>query len=148
MVAHVGAPNIVQIGRVRAAHDQHRGRSNPEQFRPVTSVRRHVACRRTSPVIDAIPIGSHGCGTVIKSDQRGVHRPQGSGCDIGGYGNGDVSVQGLVATPKPVSSGSSLTYVVTVANAGAIDATDVSIQDTLPAVVSFNSAKQVRACAR
>lgn len=36
-----------------------------------------------SPAIDAIPNGTNGCGTTITTDQRGIKRPQGSGCDVG-----------------------------------------------------------------
>ncbi len=36
-----------------------------------------------SPALNAIPQGENFCGTEIKTDQRGVSRPQGSGCDIG-----------------------------------------------------------------
>ena len=35
-----------------------------------------------SPALDAIPATSPGCGGI---DQRGIARPQGSGCDIGAY---------------------------------------------------------------
>jgi CSLREA domain-containing protein len=38
-----------------------------------------------SPAIDHIPSGTLGCGTTTDRDQRGVARPQGSGCDIGAY---------------------------------------------------------------
>jgi CSLREA domain-containing protein len=38
-----------------------------------------------SPAIDAIPEGSNGCGTDITTDQRGVSRPQGVGCDVGAF---------------------------------------------------------------
>jgi CSLREA domain-containing protein len=41
--------------------------------------------RRESPAIDAIPNATNGCGTQITTDQRGVSRPQGSGCDIGAF---------------------------------------------------------------
>ena len=99
-----------------------------------------LAPAASSPVIDAVPAGTNGCGTTIKTDQRGAHRPQGSGCDIGAYETGDVSMQSLVATPKPAPSGSSLTYVATVANAGPVDATGASMQETLPGGVSFTSA--------
>ncbi|HEX5848665.1 MAG TPA: choice-of-anchor Q domain-containing protein [Rubrobacter sp.] len=37
------------------------------------------------PAIDAIPKGTNGCGTTFAEDQRGVSRPQGSGCDIGAF---------------------------------------------------------------
>jgi uncharacterized protein YjbI with pentapeptide repeats len=36
-----------------------------------------------SAAIGAIALGVNGCGTTLSSDQRGVGRPQGSGCDIG-----------------------------------------------------------------
>jgi hypothetical protein len=38
-----------------------------------------------SPAIDAIPEGVNGCGSTITTDQRGVERPQGGGCDIGAF---------------------------------------------------------------
>jgi hypothetical protein len=41
-----------------------------------------LALQATSPAIDAIPAGAPGCGAT---DQRGIARPQGSGCDIGAY---------------------------------------------------------------
>ena len=47
-----------------------------------------------SPLIDAIPVASCGAMVGIGTDQRGVTRPQGPGCDIGA-----VEVQ--VAEPAP-----------------------------------------------
>jgi CSLREA domain-containing protein len=44
-----------------------------------------IALQRGSPAIDVIPAGVNGCGTTITSDQRGVSRPQGAGCDIGAF---------------------------------------------------------------
>ena len=44
-----------------------------------------VALLSGSPAIDAIPQGTNGCGTTITTDQRGVARPFGAGCDIGAY---------------------------------------------------------------
>jgi CSLREA domain-containing protein len=35
--------------------------------------------------VDLIPTGVNGCGTTIPTDQRGVARPFGSGCDVGAY---------------------------------------------------------------
>jgi len=35
--------------------------------------------------VDLIPTGVNGCGTTITTDQRGVARPFGSGCDVGAY---------------------------------------------------------------
>jgi hypothetical protein len=36
-----------------------------------------------SPAIDAIPLGTNGCGTTITTDQRGAPRPINGKCDIG-----------------------------------------------------------------
>jgi hypothetical protein len=36
-----------------------------------------------SPAVDVIPAGTQGCAGT--TDQRGVSRPQGAGCDIGAY---------------------------------------------------------------
>ena len=47
----------------------------------------------SSPAIDAIPPGTNGCGTTITTDQRGVTRPQGPGCDIGSV---EVEAEGLL----------------------------------------------------
>ncbi len=38
-----------------------------------------------SSAIDALVTGTNGCGTTITFDQRGMSRPQGTGCDIGAY---------------------------------------------------------------
>jgi CSLREA domain-containing protein len=38
-----------------------------------------------SPAIDAIPLGTNGCGTTLITDQRGVTRPIHGKCDIGAY---------------------------------------------------------------
>jgi hypothetical protein len=38
-----------------------------------------------SPAIDHIPMGVNGCGTTVSTDQRGVSRPRGYGCDIGAF---------------------------------------------------------------
>jgi len=44
-----------------------------------------VALLSGSPAIDRIPSGTNGCGTTITTDQRGVARPFGGGCDVGAY---------------------------------------------------------------
>jgi nitrous oxidase accessory protein NosD len=44
-----------------------------------------IALEPGSPAIDAIPVGADGCGTTLTTDQRGVSRPQGPGCDIGAF---------------------------------------------------------------
>jgi CSLREA domain-containing protein len=44
-----------------------------------------IALLQGSPAINAIPKATNGCGTEIKTDQRGVKRPQGPGCEIGAF---------------------------------------------------------------
>lgn len=44
-----------------------------------------IALLKGSPALNAIPKGTNGCGTEIKTDQRGVKRLQGTRCDIGAY---------------------------------------------------------------
>lgn len=44
-----------------------------------------IAILSTSPARNAIPKGTNGCATEIKTDQRGVKRPQGANCDIGAF---------------------------------------------------------------
>ena len=41
-----------------------------------------LALQASSPAVDAIPAGAAGCNAT---DQRGIARPQGTGCDIGAY---------------------------------------------------------------
>jgi len=40
-----------------------------------------LALKKTSPAVNAVPVSA----CPIKTDQRGVHRPQGPKCDIGAY---------------------------------------------------------------
>ncbi|MDQ3911298.1 MAG: CSLREA domain-containing protein [Actinomycetota bacterium] len=44
-----------------------------------------IALQKGSPALDYIPKGQNGCNTTIKTDQRGVKRPQGKACDVGAY---------------------------------------------------------------
>ena len=44
-----------------------------------------LALLRGSPALNAIPEGKNGCGTRVTTDQRGIARPQGSGCDVGAF---------------------------------------------------------------
>jgi uncharacterized repeat protein (TIGR01451 family)/CSLREA domain-containing protein len=111
-----------------------------------------IALEPRSPAIDAIPQGVNGCGTTITTDQRGVSRPQGSGCDIGAFElvkpGADLAITKSGA-PNPVVSGNRLTYTLTVTNNGPQDATDVTVTDPLPDNVHFNSvASSQGSCSR
>jgi CSLREA domain-containing protein len=44
-----------------------------------------IALLKGSPALNAIPQATNGCGTEVTTDQRGVIRPQGEGCDIGAF---------------------------------------------------------------
>jgi CSLREA domain-containing protein len=44
-----------------------------------------IALLEGSPAIDHIPNATSSCGTIVKTDQRGVLRPQGKKCDSGAY---------------------------------------------------------------
>ncbi|HEX9119681.1 MAG TPA: choice-of-anchor Q domain-containing protein, partial [Terriglobales bacterium] len=46
-----------------------------------------IALLATSPAVNAIPLSActDASGIPVTTDQRGVHRPQGSGCDVGAY---------------------------------------------------------------
>lgn len=50
--------------------------------------------RFASAALDRIPPGAAGCGTIIKTDQRGAPRPAGARCDVGAFEQqpGDVEV--------------------------------------------------------
>jgi uncharacterized repeat protein (TIGR01451 family)/CSLREA domain-containing protein len=68
------------------------------------------------------------------TDQRGVSRPQGAGCDIGAFETefgADLAIT-QTAAPNPVMVRDALTWTITVTNHGAANATDVSVVDTLP----------------
>jgi len=103
---------------------------------------RTIALRVGSPAIDAISPGTNGCGTTIATDQRGVSRPQGPGCDIGAFELvpplADLSITKSGA-PSPVVSGDRLTYTLAVTNHGPDGATGVTVTDPLPENVHFNS---------
>jgi len=80
-----------------------------------------IALEPGSPAVDAIPAGVNGCGTTITSDQGGISRPQGSGCDIGAF---EVPQQApaqqlltLQYEVKRIGPGTSLAHKVTQAMA-------------------------------
>jgi uncharacterized repeat protein (TIGR01451 family)/CSLREA domain-containing protein len=101
-----------------------------------------IALEPGSPAIDAIPPGINGCGTTIMTDQRGISRPQGAGCDIGAFELAPTLADLSIAksgAPNPVVSGNRLTYTLNVTNNGPGDATRVTVTDPLPSNVHFNS---------
>ena len=101
-----------------------------------------IALLPGSPAVDAIPASTNGCGTTTATDQRGISRPQGPGCDMGALElmpeGADLSI-GNTATPSPVLSGGRLTYTLTVTNHGPQSATGVDVTDSLPLSVHFDS---------
>jgi uncharacterized repeat protein (TIGR01451 family) len=102
-----------------------------------------IALQPGSPAIDLIPTAVNGCGTTISTDQRGVSRPQGPGCDIGAFELVPVGADLAVTksgAPNPVLSANPLTYTLTITNLGPQNATQVTVTDPLPASVHFNSA--------
>lgn len=44
-----------------------------------------IALQERSPAVNVIPRATNGCGTTIKTDQRGVSRPQAKKCDTGSF---------------------------------------------------------------
>jgi CSLREA domain-containing protein len=44
-----------------------------------------IALQKGSRAVDNVPRGENGCGTIVKTDQRWVQRPQGKRCDSGAY---------------------------------------------------------------
>jgi len=87
----------------------------------------------SSPAIDAIPAAE--CRFVV--DQRGVTRPQGSGCDIGAFELGySLSLIKSVNNPSPLP-GETITFTIRVTNNLTETITDGVISDTLPAGLNF-----------
>ena len=66
-------------------------------------------------------------------DQRHVARPQGAGCDVGAFeviAPTDVSIK-KTSSANPIE-GEAITYTLVISNAGPIDATGVTVTDSLP----------------
>ncbi len=69
------------------------------------------------------------------TDQRGVGRPQGAGCDIGAFEaavSADLAIAEIIP-PNPVGAGESVTWTIQATNNGAAIATGVKVIDTPPA---------------
>jgi len=78
-----------------------------------------MALASSSPALNAILPGANGCGTTTTTDQRGVPRPQGSGCDIGAFEYAPPTISGVLFT-GPVNSP---TVIITGSGLGAPFAT-------------------------
>jgi hypothetical protein len=83
-----------------------------------------IALAKVSPAINAIPPDSAstptGCGVAggpLATDERGVARPQQSGCDIGAYEFAPASATQLTANPNSIVVGQSVKLCATVAGA-------------------------------
>jgi predicted outer membrane repeat protein len=81
-----------------------------------------IALAEGSPALDAIPPDSAstptGCGVAggpLATDERGVARPQKSGCDIGAYELAPGTVTHLTADPNSIVVGQSVQLCATVA---------------------------------
>ena len=91
----------------------------------------------TSPLLDTIPLGTNGCGSIVSIDQRGITRPFSLNCDKGAVEfTGPWSLSGTVKTTTgmPIRnaavtiSGGSLPAPVTVftGNLGTYQFTDLA----------------------
>jgi hypothetical protein len=62
-----------------------------------------IALQPGSSAIDAIPSAVNGCGTTVTTDQRGVSRPQGPGCDIGAFELRGDTTPPVIIVPGPIT---------------------------------------------
>lgn len=96
------------------------------------------ALRFDSPALDAGSCNDN-AGQPIAIDQRGMVRPQGSGCDIGAF-EGSVAVVDVAlssAVPISVPAGSPFTLTLNVSNLLTGPAVGVVLTGTLPPQASF-----------
>jgi hypothetical protein len=61
-----------------------------------------------SPAINAIPVGTNGCGTTITTDQRGEPRPNSNWCDIGAFETLPNTTTTVTTSPNPSVYGQSM----------------------------------------
>src|SRR5213076_652051 len=66
-----------------------------------------------SPAIGAIPLSAGACSVGLNTDQRGVARPQGNGCDIGALEKGRT-VTTVGSSDSSSTSGQTVTFTATV----------------------------------
>ena len=81
----------------------------------------------------------------ITTDQRGAPRPQAAHTDIGAYEapppSADLSITKSVS-PTTAQPGDTITYTLTVSNAGPNTASNVSVSDTLSSFLTFVSCSE------
>ena len=96
---------------------------------------------RGSPALDA---GGPACPSIEfagpVTDERGVFRPRGAGCDLGAYESAADAGVSVSATPNPVGLNGSLTVRALAANSGADVLTGVSVSIPVPAGTTLLSA--------
>ena len=89
-----------------------------------------------SPAIDK------GSAICLKTDQRGLARPQGIACDIGAYefmNMTDLAIAASVA-PMTITLGTNVTYTLRISNLGPETATLLTLTDELPNGVNLVTA--------
>lgn len=71
-------------------------------------------------------------GGTLKTDQRGVVRPQGAACDIGSYETTGAAIA-IHITPgtQTIARGDTATFTLTITNTGSITLTNISVVDNL-----------------
>lgn len=95
------------------------------------------ALQTDSPAIDLAT--GDGLERCPNTDQRGVERPQGDGCDAGAFeyvAMADLEVT-KTAQPQEAEVGDEVVFTITVTNLGPDTATGVTVVDTLPGNVTF-----------
>lgn len=94
----------------------------------------------SSPAVDAADDG-----TALSTDQRGVSRPQGAHSDIGAYEapppSADLSITKAVSS-STAQPGDTITYTLTLSNAGPNAANTVTVNDTLSSYLTFASCSE------
>ncbi|HUY99147.1 MAG TPA: choice-of-anchor Q domain-containing protein, partial [Thermomicrobiaceae bacterium] len=71
-----------------------------------------IALGPGSIAINAIPLSSGACAVGATTDQRGVSRPQGTGCDVGAYELSPTSVRDVGTTYSPSPQNVTLVAIV------------------------------------
>ena len=92
--------------------------------------------RQVFPLLPGSPaINAGSANNCPATDQRGVSRPQGAGCDIGAYELIPLQIAQSVSHPA-ASVGQTITFTIVVSNA-ALTVTDGLISGALPAGLNF-----------